>query len=105
MAITSAVSDLVASIYELFASFVGAVYTIVHSFVMGIFNLFTGFFAFIADIFKGVFDIVGGVGKFVTGNIVILGLIGAGVFAYFRFTQQGQLQAQANRPIAAKKTN
>jgi phage-related protein len=126
MAITTAISDLVASVYELFASFVGAVYTIVHSFVMGIFSLFTGFFAFIADIFKGVFDIVGGVGKFVTGefsqlwakvidgaqadvgnagNIVILGIIGAGAFAYFRFTQQGQLQAQGNRPIAAKKTN
>jgi hypothetical protein len=67
MAITNAVTDLFASVYELVASFVGAAYTIVHSFVAGIANLFMGFFAFIADIFKGVFDIVGGVGKFVTG--------------------------------------
>jgi hypothetical protein len=68
MAITSAVTDLFASIYELLASFLGAVYTIVHSFVMGIFNLFAGFLAFFGDIFQGVFDIVGGVGKFVAGE-------------------------------------
>jgi len=35
-----------------------------------------------------------------TGNIVILGIIGAGAFAYFRLTQQEHLQAQQ----AAKKT-
>lgn len=123
MAITSAVTDLVSSVYELFASLVGAAYTIVHSFVAGILSLFSGFFAFIADIFQGVFDIVGGVGKFVTGmslsptfpykvgseangshtgNIVILGLIGAGVYGYLHFTRQGQLQGQR---AGVKKTN
>ncbi|KAK5659612.1 hypothetical protein OQA88_816 [Cercophora sp. LCS_1] len=103
MAITTAITDLFSSVYELFASLIGAAYTIVHSFVAGIASLFAGFFAFIADIFQGVFDIVGGVGKFVTGNIVILGIIGAGVYGYLHFTRQGQLQGQ--RSTAVKKTN
>lgn len=68
MAITSAVSDLVASVYELFASFIGAIYTIVHSFLAGIANLFAGVFHLFADVFQGVFDLVGGVGKFVAGK-------------------------------------
>lgn len=70
MAVTTAVTDLFASIYELAASVVGAVYTVVHSFVMGIVHLFAGFIGFFADIFKGVFDLVGGVGKFVTGEYI-----------------------------------
>jgi phage-related protein len=68
MAVTSAVTDLFASAYELVASLLNAAWTIVHSFIMGIAGLFTGVFTFFADIFKGLFDVVGGVGKFVTGT-------------------------------------
>ncbi|KAK1756480.1 hypothetical protein QBC47DRAFT_380034 [Echria macrotheca] len=109
MAVTTAVTDLFASFYELFASIVNAAWTIVHSFIMGIAGLFTGVFTFFADIFKGLFDVVGGVGKFVTGNFVILGVIAAGAFAYFRFTEQGQMQARnlgaKSSAVANKKTN
>ncbi len=146
MAVTNAISDLFASVYELFASLLGAIYTIIHSFVAGIASLFVGFINFFADISKGVVDVVGGVGKFVagmlfsdfplfiscqgntrngfsrcgnqviedmtemlthleTGNFVVLALIAGGVFAYFRFTAQGQMQAQQGRSVAAKKTN
>lgn len=130
MAITSAVSDLVASVYELFASFLGAIYTIVHSFLAGIANLFAGVFHMFADVFQGVFDLVGGVGKFIagksssfhasstnqgkgadgvwfTGNAVIIGLVAAAGYAYVRFTAQGQVQGQrVGAPGAgAKKVN
>ncbi|KAK0631052.1 hypothetical protein B0T17DRAFT_488754 [Bombardia bombarda] len=101
MAVTSAVSDLVKSVAELFSSLVGAVYTIVHTFFAGILHLFSGFFAFIGDIFAGVLDLVGGLGKFITGNIVILGILAIGVYGYFHFTQQGQLQGRQS----AKKIN
>jgi len=108
MAVTNAVTDLFASVYELFASLIGAVYTIAHSFVTGIVNLFVGFFSFFADIFQGVIDVVGGVGKFVAGNIVIIGIIAAAGYGYVRFTQQGQVQnKRAGGPvgIAGKQAN
>ncbi|KAK4188605.1 hypothetical protein QBC35DRAFT_354172, partial [Podospora australis] len=90
MAVTNAITDLVSSIFELFSSFLGAIYTIIYSFFAGVLGLFTGFFAFIADIFKGVFDVTSGVGKFVSSNVVILALIGAGVYAYSRFATPAQ---------------
>ena len=68
MAVTSAVSDFVASIYELFASLLGAIYAVAHSLVMGVVHLFTGFAAFIGDMFSGVFDMVGGIAKFIGGK-------------------------------------
>merc|ERR1712000_330927 len=73
MAITSAISDFVASI-----------------FVSGIFTL-------VADMLSGVVDIAGGIGKFVFGNIVVIVLVGAGVFAYMRYTAQGQRLATGNK--------
>ena len=67
MAITSAFTDLLKSLAELFSSVLNAAYSIVHSSVAGILGLFAGFFAFVGDIGKGVFDLVGGFGKFVVG--------------------------------------
>ncbi|KAM7187528.1 hypothetical protein V8F33_011175 [Rhypophila sp. PSN 637] len=97
MAVTSAVTDLVKSVGELAASLFNAVYTIFETFFTGVFHLFTGFFAFVVDIFQGVLDVVGGIGKFVAGNIVMLGLIGAAGYAYVRYTAQGQIQGQKAR--------
>ncbi|KAK3323029.1 hypothetical protein B0H66DRAFT_602444 [Apodospora peruviana] len=106
MAVTSAVSDLVKSFVELFSSLINGVYTIVHSFFAGIFHLFSGFIAFVGDIFQGVIDVLGGVGKFVAGNIVMLGLIGAAGYAYVRYTAQGQIQGQkAKETINAAAAN
>ncbi|KAK4202144.1 hypothetical protein QBC40DRAFT_277037 [Triangularia verruculosa] len=98
MAITNAVTDLISSFLELFSSLFHAVFTIAHSFIAGILGLFNGFFIFIGDIFKGVFDVVGGVGRFLAGNIVILGLIAAAGYAYVRFA--GQQTGRSGRPVA-----
>ncbi len=67
MAITSALTDLLKSLAELFSSVLNAAYSIIHSSVAGILSLFTGFFAFVGDIAKGLIDLVGGFGKFVVG--------------------------------------
>lgn len=68
MAVTSAVGDLVASIYELFASFVGAIVSL----VQGLFNMIAGFVGglvhLVRDVFAGVFRAVGGLGNFVFGG-------------------------------------
>ncbi|KAM7200884.1 hypothetical protein V8F20_005126 [Naviculisporaceae sp. PSN 640] len=97
MAITSAVTDLVKSVGELLSSLVHAVYSIFHTFFSAVVHLFSGFIAFVSDIFQGVLDVVGGIGKFVAGNIVMLGLIGAAGYAYVRYTAQGQIQGQKAR--------
>ncbi|KAK4150868.1 hypothetical protein C8A00DRAFT_17659 [Chaetomidium leptoderma] len=109
MAVTNAVTDLAQSVAELLSSVVNAAYAIVHSFVSGIVGLLAGFFAFFGDLGKGVLDLAGGVGKFVTGNAVILAVIGAAIYAYMRFVQQPQQQgrkpAVVNGAGAGKKTN
>ncbi|KAK4225055.1 hypothetical protein QBC38DRAFT_279840 [Podospora fimiseda] len=94
MAITSAISDLISSIFELFSSFLGAAYTIIHSFFAAILSLFSGFFNFVADIFRGVFDVLGGVGNFLAGNIVFIGVIAALWFGYTQYVAKNP-QARA----------
>ncbi|KAL2257975.1 hypothetical protein VTK26DRAFT_8891 [Humicola hyalothermophila] len=110
MAISTAVTDLVKSLAELLSSALGAAYAIVHSLVAGFVGLLTGLFAFAGVLGRGVLDLVSGVGRFLTGNIVILSIIGVAGYAYMRFARQPQ-QQQGRRPAAAntvgagKKTN
>ncbi|KAH8901871.1 hypothetical protein BR93DRAFT_942027 [Coniochaeta sp. PMI_546] len=101
MSIGAAINDLFSSIYELFASVLGGIYNTIHAILAAIIGLFSGFINLIGDVFKGAVDVVGGLGKFLAkmltefvliGNIVIVGIIAAGGYAYVRY-QQG-------RPIA-----
>ncbi|KAK4118593.1 hypothetical protein N657DRAFT_583391 [Parathielavia appendiculata] len=109
MAVTNAVTDLVASIGELLSSIFGAAYSIVHSFITGVLGLFAGFISMIGDLVKGVFDLVGGMGRFVAANAVVIALVAAAGYAYVRFVQQPQQQGR--KPIGVngagigKKTN
>lgn len=117
MAITTAISDFFASILELFSSVFNGAYALVHSIFTAAFNFVSGIFTLITDLLSGVIDVGEGIGKFVfgkspesymcceadangwTGNVVIIALVGAGVFAYMRYTAQGQKLA------TGKKTN
>lgn len=120
MAVTSAISDFFASIFELISSVFKTAYAIVHSILTAAVNFVSGVFTLITDLFSGVVDVAGGIGKFVfgrflpascsgrgfgkksltcVGNIVVVALVGAGVFAYMRYTAQGQKLA------TGKKTN
>lgn len=74
MALTSAVSDFIKSIYELFASVFGTAYSLAHSLFMAIFNFVGGLLTLAGDIASGVLDIAGGVSKFVLGMSPILSL-------------------------------
>jgi phage-related protein len=99
MAITSAISDLFKSFYELFASVLNAAYTVIHSIFLAVYNFVTGIFTLAGDLLGGLVDVTGSVGKFVASNIVVFAIAIVGVFAYVRFTAQGQ------RVVADKKTN
>ncbi|KAM0421090.1 hypothetical protein ACHAPT_011161 [Fusarium lateritium] len=104
MAITTAINDLLSSIYELFASVFSTIYAIVHSVLSALLGFVRGLFNLIGDVTSGLVDVAGGVGKFVAGMLFFLfcnaALIAVGAiaaFAYVRYTAQGQR-------VATKKT-
>ncbi|KAI1039540.1 hypothetical protein LB505_002663 [Fusarium chuoi] len=115
MAITSAISDLFSSIYELLASVFNTIYSVIHSILTAILAFVQGFFNLIGDVVSGLVEVTGGVGKFVAsefsplyshhlsradddiGNAAILAVGALGAFAYVRYTAQG-------RAVANKKT-
>lgn len=116
MAITSAISDLFSSIYELLASVFNTLYSVIHSIFTAILGFVQGFFNLIGDVVSGLVEVTGGVGKFVAsefppppysghfsradnniGNAAILAIGALGAFAYVRYTAQG-------RAVANKKT-
>ncbi|GKU01250.1 hypothetical protein FLAG1_03400 [Fusarium langsethiae] len=97
MAITSAINDLFASIYELLASVFNTVYTIIHSIFSAVLGFVQGLFNLIGDVVSGLVDVTGGVGKFVASNAAILAVGALGAFAYVRYTAQG-------KQVANKKT-
>lgn len=68
MAITSAISDLFKSFYELLASVFGTAYSIVYSAFAAVFSFINGIFTLAGDILGGFIDITTGVGKFVVGT-------------------------------------
>ncbi|KAF5621941.1 hypothetical protein F52700_10815 [Fusarium sp. NRRL 52700] len=97
MAITTAISDLLSSIYELLASVFNTLYSVIHSILTAILAFVQGFFNLIGDVVSGLVEVTGGVGKFVASNAAILAIGALGAFAYVRYTAQG-------RAVANKKT-
>lgn len=67
MAITTAISDLFKSFYELIASVLSAAYAVVHSTVDAVLGFITGLVTLLGDITGGVIDVTSGVGKFILG--------------------------------------
>lgn len=72
MAITTAITDLFASFYELLASVLGTMYTLVHTVVMACVNFVTGIFALVGDVLSGFVEMAGGVGKFLASKSLSL---------------------------------
>ncbi|EXM08876.1 hypothetical protein NOF04DRAFT_8379 [Fusarium oxysporum II5] len=97
MAITSAISDLFSSIYELLASVFNTFYSVIHSILSAVLGFVQGLFNLIGDVVSGLVEVTGGVGKFVASNAAILAIGVLGTFAYVRYTAQG-------RTVANKKT-
>lgn len=109
MAITSAISDLFKSIYEVFASFFSAIYAVIHAAVSTVWNFILGVVNLVQSILVQAVHFTGGVGKFVAseclscnlaryncqsclqclGNFVALLVGGVLVFAYLRFSATG----------------
>lgn len=72
MAITTAINDLLSSIYELLASVFGTVYAVIHSVIVALLGFVRGLFNLIGDVASGLVDVAGGVGKFVAGMLFFL---------------------------------
>lgn len=72
MAITSAISDLFASFYELLASILGTMYTLVQTVVMAVVNFITGIFTLVGDVLSGFVEMAGGLGKFLASKFLSL---------------------------------
>ncbi|VUC28601.1 unnamed protein product [Clonostachys rosea] len=107
MAITTAISDLFKSFYELIASVFNAAYAVVHSTVQAVLGFITGLITLLGDITGGVIDLTSGVGKFILGNFVVVSIGALAAFGYLRYTAQGR-QLLANKqaqPAVVKKTN
>jgi phage-related protein len=64
MALTTAISDFVKSIFELFASFFQTLFALIQTILMTVYNFVASVLQLGADSFKGVFDIFGGVANF-----------------------------------------
>jgi hypothetical protein len=102
---TSAISDFVKSIFELFASFFQTLFQLIETIFRTIFNFFASVLQLGADSFKGVFDVLGGVANFLLGesscylfgrtatnivlaNVVLIGLIAAGGYGYLVYQRK-----------------
>lgn len=110
MSLFNSVEDLFKSAYELLASVFGTIANVIQTFITTVLAFFTGLINMVSDVFSGVVGVVGGITNFVfggfptlrdteqcvywkvltflPGNIVILGVIGAGLFLYTRTRQQ-----------------
>ncbi|POS73932.1 hypothetical protein DHEL01_v207678 [Diaporthe helianthi] len=116
----SAFEDFFKSIYELFASIIGTFVSLINTLISTVLNFFSGIVNLFLDVGKGAVDLVGGIGRFIagksnltkfshetvrpvvlintSGNIVVLGVMAAGVYIYTR-------QQQGKPLVPAKKTN
>lgn len=73
MAITTAITNFVMSLHELFVSVLGAAYSLGHSIFMAIFGFIGGLLTLAGDVAEELIDIAGGISKFVLGRSGVLG--------------------------------
>ncbi|KAI5464860.1 hypothetical protein BGZ63DRAFT_421852 [Mariannaea sp. PMI_226] len=97
MGFIDAIHDFFYSIYELIVALVATGYDIVQSLVSAIVGFVTGLFTLVGDVASGMVKAAGGVGKFITGNIVLITIGALGAFAYVRFTAQGRRLAEGKK--------
>lgn len=105
MALTTAASDFVKSIFELFASFFQTLFALIQTILMTVYNFFASVLQLGADSMKGVFDIFGGVANFLLckfhnaqkvvlvancciANALLIGLIAAGGYGYLVYQKR-----------------
>jgi phage-related protein len=69
MAITSAISDFVKSIYELFESFFTTLFSLVTTIISSVVTLFSDLINLVAGTLKGGANVLGETGKFLFGTL------------------------------------
>ncbi|QPG94291.1 hypothetical protein C2857_005617 [Epichloe festucae Fl1] len=98
MSITSGVSGIFKSIYDLFASLLATIFAV----LQGAVSAAQGFIVCIVDVVQDVISqavhLTSGVAKFVASNFIALAVGGLLVFAYLRYS------ANSRQAVAGKKT-
>ncbi|KAJ6102769.1 hypothetical protein N7486_005196 [Penicillium sp. IBT 16267x] len=86
--IITSVKDLIASLFEVIFS----VFQTGFDTVYGLLHAFIGFFVSIARMALHTagsgLEALGGIGKFIGSNIIVIGLIGGGAYAYLQYQRR-----------------
>jgi len=97
----SAFGDFFKSIYELIAAFVMTFYNLIQSLLSAVGTFFSEIFHLVSSTIYGAFSVVGETGNFLISNLLVIALVGAGIFGYLRY-QQNRGQAVV---VGGKKLN
>jgi len=83
--VISAFGDFFKSIYELVAAFVMSFYNLIQSLLSAVGTFFAEIFHLVSSAINGAFSVVGETGNFLISNLLVIALVGAGVFGYLRY--------------------
>jgi len=100
MAVTSAISDFVKSIYELFESFFTTLFSLVSTVVSAVVTLFTDLINLVAGTLKGGLNVLGETGKFIFGNAILIIIVGVAAVGYLQYQRsQGKPVVVGNKKL------
>ncbi|KZZ99440.1 hypothetical protein AAL_02012 [Moelleriella libera RCEF 2490] len=97
MSIPSAVSGLVRSVYDLFASLLATIYAVIHDVLSAVQSVLAGAVHFVQHVIGEAIHVTGGVTKFVLSNFVALAIGGLLVFGYLRYSTSGRQVAAGKK--------
>jgi phage-related protein len=99
--IITSIKDLIASIFEVIFSVVKSTLGTVYDLLMAFVDFFAGIPKMLLHTVKGSLETAGGIGTFITSNIVVIAIIALGGYGYLAY------QRREGRPVHAgtKKLN
>ncbi|OCL03357.1 hypothetical protein AOQ84DRAFT_347823 [Glonium stellatum] len=86
--IFQSLSDLVVSIFEVIGSIFKTVFDLFYNSFAMVGHLFAGIINMILEFFKGVVELAGGIGKFLFGNILVIGVLVAAFFGFLEYQRR-----------------
>jgi len=99
--IFQSLSDLVVSIFEVVSSIFKTVFDLFYNAIAMVGHLFAGILNMALEFFRGIIELAGGIGKFLLGNILVIGVL---VAAFFGFTEYQRRQGRTVK-VGDKKLN
>ncbi|KAF1849034.1 uncharacterized protein K460DRAFT_279658 [Cucurbitaria berberidis CBS 394.84] len=98
--IVNALSDVVSSLVELVWSFFTTAGNLIQNTAQFALKFVTEILDLVVSFFRGLVDLAGGLVSFVLGNVLILGVVAAAVFAFLQYQRsQGRTVAVGNKKL------